>query len=84
MEETIEQKLARAWSYENMYKHKGEIRNTTYVGICTRNKCVFRVYEDDKGSTWYKTCYVDPITEEILSDEKKIFGKKLKTCRKYA
>jgi hypothetical protein len=82
--ESVEEKLSRAWSMENMDKHKEDIRNTVYVGMCVRGRRVYRVYEDDTGSTWYKTCYVDPITGEILSDEEKIFGKKLKTRRKYA
>lgn len=79
--EGMEEKLARAWSIENMYQHKDRAENLTYIGSVIVETRVYRIYEDSDGDTWYKTGHVDTITGEIMTDEEKIFGRKLRKKR---
>ncbi len=72
--ETVEEKLARAWSTTDDRK----IWNCTYAGMVIRGTRVLKVYEDEEGDTWYKTYYIDTETGELLTEEEHIFGRKLR------
>lgn len=81
--ETIDKKLTRAWSIENIYKHKEKVENITYIGSKICGARVYRVYEDADGDTWYETNYLDAATGEIMTEEEKIFGQKV-SGKRYA
>lgn len=74
--ENINEKLSRAWSIENIHKHKEKVENITYIGNVLYGTRVYRVYEDSDNDTWYETCYLDTDTGEIMTEKEKIFGQK--------
>ena len=75
--EDIDKKFAKAWSLENIYQHKEEVENLTYIGIKTCGTRVYFLYEDADGDIWYETHYLDAATGEIITEEEKIFGRKM-------
>lgn len=75
--EAIDTKLARAWSLENIHQHKKEVEGLTYIGSKICGARVYCVYEDTDGDTWYETNYLDAATGEIMTEEEKIFGRKV-------
>lgn len=72
----IDEKLARAWSIENIYNHKEKAENITYIGSVIHGIRVYRVYEDSDNDSWYETCFLDPSTGEVITEKEKIFGQK--------
>lgn len=66
--------MSEAYSIESMPPH----RDYEYIGMTVRNTRVYRFYKDDTGAVWYKTEYIDSSSGEVISDEEKIFGRKLK------
>ena len=74
--ESIEEKLERAHSIVDGMN----IRNMEYIGKIQKKSRIYRVYEDEERNTWYKTCFLERDTGEILTEEEYIFGRK----RKYA
>lgn len=70
--ESIEEKLERAHSIVDGMN----IRNMEYIGIIQKKSRIYRVYEDEERNTWYKTCFLERDTGEILTEEEYIFGRK--------
>lgn len=74
MEETVEEKLKRAWSTTDEQK----IYRSKYIGMVVRGTRVLKIFEDEESNCWYKTYYIDTETGGLLTEEEHIFGKKLK------
>lgn len=72
----IDEKLARAWSIENIYNCKEKVENITYIGSVICGIRVYRVYEDSDDDTWYEACYLNPSTGEVITEKEKVFGQK--------
>lgn len=81
--EAIDKKLARAWSLENIYQHKKEVENLTYIGSKICEARIYHVYEDADSDIWYETNYLDVATGEVMTEEEKIFGRKI-SGKRYA
>lgn len=70
-----------AWSIENMDAHGAGGRTVEYIGSRIANCTVYDYYKDSTGGFWFKNRALLP-TGEIISMERRIFGRELKSFRK--
>ena len=57
--------------------------NLTYIGNKICGTRIYHIYEDSDGDVWYETNYLNIATGEIMTEEEKIFGKKV-SGKRYA
>lgn len=71
-----------AWSVENMEAHGASERSLEYIGSRTTNGIIYDYYEDNMGEFWYDNWAMLP-TGEIVSMERRIFGREIKRFGNY-
>lgn len=70
----IDELFAEAYSIESMPKD----RSVKYIGMKISGGRVYKLYKDNIERIWYQTFFIDEDTREIITEEEKIFGRKLK------
>lgn len=70
----IDELFAEAYSIESMPKD----RSVKYIGMKISGGRVYKLYKDNIERIWYQTFFIDEDTGKIITEEEKIFGRKLK------
>lgn len=75
--EQLKTMSGNAWSIENMDAHGAGGRTVEYIGSRTTNCTIYDYYKDSAGEFWYENRALLP-TGEIISMERRIFGREVK------